>query len=134
MKEKADLVRGWLRKAASDFVSMDATLQAGSLDGSCFHAQQSAEKYLKAFLTYHEKSFPYTHNLAELVELCAAIDPQFDSLASIAAALTPFAVRLRYDDSFWPTETVAKEAHAAALEVFKFVMARLPSDLRKSAE
>jgi HEPN domain-containing protein len=44
MKEKADLVRGWLRKAASDVVSMEATLGAGSLDGACFHAQQAAEK------------------------------------------------------------------------------------------
>jgi len=130
MKEKADLVRGWLRKAASDFVSMDATLQAGSLDGSCFHAQQSAEKYLKAFLTYHEKSFPYTHNLAELVELCAAIDPQFDSLASIAAALTPFAVRLRYDDSFWPGPEVASKARGSAVTIQEFVLSRLPNELK----
>ncbi|MFZ0963000.1 MAG: HEPN domain-containing protein [Terriglobia bacterium] len=61
MKEKADAVRGWLRKAASDFVSIDATIAAGSLDAACFHAQQAAEKYLKGFLAFHDKPFPYTH-------------------------------------------------------------------------
>lgn len=54
MKEKADLVRGWLRKAASDVVSMEATLGTTALDGACFHAQQAAEKYLKGFLAYHQ--------------------------------------------------------------------------------
>jgi len=54
MKDKADLVRGWLRKAASDVVSMEATLKAGSLDGACFHAQQAAEKYLKGAI-YEKK-------------------------------------------------------------------------------
>ena len=55
MKERADLVRGWLRKAASDAVAMDASLNAGALDAACFHAQQTAEKYLKAFLIHAGK-------------------------------------------------------------------------------
>jgi HEPN domain-containing protein len=80
MKEKAELVRGWLRKAQSDEVALDVTLCARALDVACFHAQQAAEKYLKAFLTYHEAPFPYTHNLSKLVELCAQIDSDFRSL------------------------------------------------------
>ncbi len=95
MKERADLVRGLLRKAASDRLSMEVTLKAGAFDGACFHAQQATEKYLKAFLTYHGASFPYTHNLAELTELCAGIDAEFRLLKSRAAPLTTYAVRLR---------------------------------------
>ena len=52
MKARNDLVRGWLRKAFSDVVAMDASLNAGALDAACFHAQQAAEKCLKAFLLY----------------------------------------------------------------------------------
>jgi len=70
MKGKGDVVRGWLRKAASDLVSLEATLGAGSLDGAWLHAQQAAEKYLKSFLSFHDRPFPYTHNLADLTELC----------------------------------------------------------------
>jgi len=133
MKNKADLVRGWLRKAASDVVSMQATLQAGSLDGACFHAQQAAEKYLKGFLTYHDRPFPTTHNLTELTSICAAIDAMFHSLAPIAAELTPYAVRLRYDDSFWPAQDVAERACDSARTVRQFVVSRLPDDIVKSS-
>jgi HEPN domain-containing protein len=31
-----------------------------------YHAQQCAEKHLKAFLVYHEIDFPYTHNIGRL--------------------------------------------------------------------
>ena len=43
-------------------------------------------------------------------------------------------MELRYDDSFWPTLQVAKEARASALAVCQFVLDRLPPDVRKSAE
>jgi HEPN domain-containing protein len=134
MKEKADLVRGWLKKAASDVVSMEATLAAGSLDGACFHAQQAAEKYLKAFLTYHDKPFPHTHNLTDLTELCAVIDAGFRALAPLAAELTPYAVRLRYDDEFWPELETAKQARASAVKIRDFVLCHLPKEMAQSEE
>jgi HEPN domain-containing protein len=62
MKEKAGVVRGWLRKAASNVVTLGAALAAGAFDGAFFHAQQAAEKYLKGFLTFHDRPFPYTNN------------------------------------------------------------------------
>jgi HEPN domain-containing protein len=101
MKDRTDVVRGWLRKAASEFTSINATMAAGSLDAACFHAQQAVEKYLKGFLAYHRQPFPFTHNLADLTELCAQIDAEFHSLTAAAAELTPYAVRLRYDESFF---------------------------------
>ena len=41
-------------------------------------------------------------------------------------SLTPYAVELRYDDEFWPSLEVAKEAHSTMLTVRDFVLARLP--------
>jgi HEPN domain-containing protein len=37
-----------------------------------YHAQQCAEKHLKAYLVFHAIDFPFTHNLRRLLELCAA--------------------------------------------------------------
>jgi HEPN domain-containing protein len=133
MKEKADVVRGWLRKAASDMVTLEAALDAGSFDGACFHAQQAAEKYLKGFLAFHDVPFPYTHNLADLTELCAGIDVSFRSLTPMASELAPYAVRLRYDDSFWPPIETANQARASAVRVRDFVLDRLPKDLLDAA-
>jgi HEPN domain-containing protein len=134
MKEKADVVRGWLRKAASDMVTLEAALGAGSFDGACFHAQQAAEKYLKGFLAFHDRPFPFTHNLGDLTELCADIDALFRTLTPMASELTPYGVRLRYDDSFWPTLETAKQARASALTVRDFVLRHLPKEIVDAAK
>ena len=133
MKEKADLVRGWLRKAQSDRVALEASLSAGALDVACFHAQQVAEKYLKAFLTQAGITFPFTHNLAKLVELCAGADGSFGSLLPVVEPLTPYAAELRYDQEFWPSLEVATAARSSAAAVQEFVLARLPAELAASA-
>ncbi|MGO8787264.1 MAG: HEPN domain-containing protein [Terriglobia bacterium] len=134
MKDAAELCRGLLRKAKSDRIAMDASLAAKALDAACFHAQQITEKCLKAFLAYRQVAFPYTHNLAKLIEVGAGIDPAFRSLLPVVTPLTPYAVELRYDDSFWPTQQVAEEARKAALAVCRFVLDRLPPDVSVAAE
>lgn len=134
MKDSAEVCRGLLRKARQDRIALDALLSAQVFDTACFHAQQAAEKWLKAFLAYQSMAFPHTHNLAKLVEACAGVDPAFRLLMPTVASLTPFAVELRYDDAFWPTESVAREARTSAPEVLAFVLARLPGEMRKLAE
>jgi HEPN domain-containing protein len=39
-----------------------------------FHAQQTAEKTMKGFLTWHGRVYRRTHNLIKIEEACAAID------------------------------------------------------------
>lgn len=134
MKDAAELCCGLLRKAKSDRIAMEASLAAQAFDVACFHAQQMAEKSLKAFLAQRGVTFPYTHNLAKLVEAGARLDTTFRSLLPAVAPLTPYAVELRYDDSFWPSQQVAEEARRSALAVLNFVLDRLPADLRGSAE
>jgi HEPN domain-containing protein len=132
MKETADLVRGWLRKAEGDRLAMDASIGAGAFDAACFHAQQTAEKCLNAFPIYRGVMFPHSHNLAKLVELCAETDPSFRTLDPRAVELTPYAVELRYDNSFWPSREIAEESRATALAVRDFVLLRLPKELSES--
>lgn len=134
MKDAAELCRGLLRKAKSDRIAMEASLAAQAFDAACFHAQQMTEKCLKAFLAHRSVAFPYTHNLTKLMEIAAGIDETFRSLLPTVAPLTPYAVELRYDDSFWPSRQVAEEARSSAMAVFRFVLDRLPADIRKSAE
>jgi len=125
MKDKADIVRGWIRKADSDLLVIEASIGVGALDAACFHAQQAAEKYLKAYLTQKDIEFPLTHNLAKLLELCITVDSSFASLLSLAEPLTPYAVEMRYDSDFWPDDQVAEEAESAALAIKDFVLERI---------
>ncbi len=51
MATPVDLARGWMKKADSDRLNVNRTAQTtGPYDTACFHAQQAAEKYLKAVL------------------------------------------------------------------------------------
>ena len=70
MKTQADLVKGWLRKADSDLTSASLCVEREqALDTACFHAQQAAEKWLKAYLTAYGVALPFVHNLEKLIEL-----------------------------------------------------------------
>ena len=132
MKNRDDLARGWWRKAMSDLIALEASRKAGALDAACFHAQQAAEKTLKSFLAYSKKDFPYTHNLVKLVNLCAEEDPDFLGLIPAVESLTPFAVELRYDAEFWPSEDTADNALANAKEVQNFIAEKLPSSITQN--
>jgi HEPN domain-containing protein len=122
MKGKADLVQGWIRQAASDLLAMQASTEAGALDAACFHAQQAAEKYLKAYLADRDREVVHTHNLYKLVTLCAETDPSFARMKDTAGLLTPFAVEARYDTEFWPTRDIVEKAELAANRIRDLVV------------
>lgn len=63
-----------------------------SLSAMCFHAQQSAEKSLKAVLTAHCADFPRTHNLEELAELVSEQQISLPIPARELRRLNPYAV------------------------------------------
>ncbi|MCS6886878.1 HEPN domain-containing protein [Chloroflexus sp.] len=114
-------VPAWVRKAESDLkVARDELATAEpATDAVCFHCQQCAEKYLKAFLVCHQREIPRTHNIAELLVQCISIDLRFQSLLeSDAPSLTLYAVAVRYpsDDPF-PTLEEALEALSLATHV-----------------
>lgn len=60
-----------------------------------YHAQQCAEKSLKAYLVFHRVDFPYTHNISRLLELCNDTPQWGDSLLD-AEELSVYAVTTRY--------------------------------------
>lgn len=131
MNDRRDLIRGWAQKAESDLRIVELCLANGTaLDAACFHSQQAAEKMLKAYLIAKGVEFPFIHDLAKLIRLCADGDPEFASIRELGTKLTPYAVELRYDNEFWPTPEVAAEAGEAAGEIRAFVLSRMPAEMR----
>ncbi len=61
-----------------------------------FHAQQAAEKSLKALLAGHRISFPYTHRISELFDLLKDHGLPIPIELEEVRFLTPFAVEYRY--------------------------------------
>jgi HEPN domain-containing protein len=77
-------------RAAKLLIAGDANAEA------LFHCQQAVEKALKAFLTFHERTFRKTHDLGDLSPECLAIDDSLQSAICEAEGLTQYAWRFRY--------------------------------------
>lgn len=93
------LVSEWIDKAEGDFTTAKRELHARkhpNYDAACFHAQQCAEKYLKAYLQFNDIGFPKTHNLVELLRLCVSIEPLLEQQRQALTQLDAYAVRYRY--------------------------------------
>jgi HEPN domain-containing protein len=89
----------WIEKAEGDFATATRELRARkapNYDAACFHAQQMAEKYLKAVLQEHSNPIPKTHSLADLMALCMKIDPTYQMVQSDLNILEGSAVQFRY--------------------------------------
>ena len=71
----------------------DAAVFADEIFG--FHAQQAAEKLLKAWLALLGETYPTTHDLARLLAMLRARDVEATRFNELVE-YTPFAVQFRY--------------------------------------
>lgn len=129
------LTKEWIRKAESDLKNIANNLRLPPeeipTDTLCFHAQQASEKYLKAYLTYHSKEYPFTHNIAGLITVCSELDREFSVLSGEAETLTPYSVNIRYpESSSVPSFNEAKEAYEIALKIKEFVLEKIGGEYR----
>ena len=91
------LVSEWIRKADLDVRTVERLCSEEPFrDIVAFHAQQAAEKYLKALLTRHQIEFPKTHELRRLLELLMPKEPHLAASLADIKWLEPFGVEVRY--------------------------------------
>jgi len=111
-----ELVGEWLTRAERDLRVAEylLTMPAPPPESIGFHAQQCAEKVLKAFLTLRQVRFERYHDLSYLIDLCVPLDPGFERLRAGADELTPYAVEYRYPDAL-PLRSVVKVRSPLAL-------------------
>ena len=78
-RELTEYIKSWLTIAEHDLLAAQTIIKYEPLvlDTACFHCQQAAEKYLKAFLLYHNKHIEKTHNVDFLIQECMLIDSDF---------------------------------------------------------
>ncbi len=94
-----ELLAEWIAKAEGDYATAERELHARkrvNYDAVCFHTQQMAEKYLKAFLFQNDVDFPKIHNLVELLQLGLPLDPSLNMHRELFDRLEDYAVQFRY--------------------------------------
>ncbi len=125
MKHKA--IQEWIAKAEEDYLTLEIPARQRKKrvhDSVCFHAQQCAEKYLKALLVLHRISTPKIHDLGQLADLLNPREPAIALMTDLCDQLTRYGIEFRYpgEDA---TSDRAKTACSAAKEIRHFVRARL---------
>lgn len=120
-------VQDWISKAETDYkAALDlARRRKDPLpEVVCFHCQQCAEKYLKAFLISRKVPFPKVHDLIALKNLCVAQDGAFELVHDLLDGLEGYDAAIRYPGEVATAED-AREAIAAMREIRRFVRAML---------
>jgi HEPN domain-containing protein len=106
------LTEEWVAKAEGDYMTALREFRARkypNYDALCFHAQQCAEKYLKARLCEADVSFGNTHDLGILLDQVLSLEPGWEAFRRSLLYLSEYAVIYRY-----PGESADKEsAHDA---------------------
>ena len=129
MKKETTL---WIANAEQDFKTVEILLQSneGPPGLICFHCQQSAEKYIKAFLVERNIEFPRTHDLLILIEgYLLPINGAFRQIIPVATDITDFATSTRYPDSEEDLDIfVARDAYKAMIEIKAFILSKINSD------
>ncbi|MBM3955731.1 MAG: HEPN domain-containing protein [Planctomycetota bacterium] len=95
-RDRAELL---LHKAKQDELALEKLLDDQDIEDDLlgFHAQQAAEKMLKALLVRRAVDYPKTHNIRVLIELLAADGIAIPGELAEIDTLTQFGTTFRYD-------------------------------------
>ncbi|MDR1589717.1 MAG: HEPN domain-containing protein [Oscillospiraceae bacterium] len=113
-------VRMWFAKADGDYSVAEFIFGHYPLPGDiiCFHCQQAAEKWLKAFLIFRGiDEPPYTHDITRLSRMCLSYDARFNEIKNASEFLTQFGIVPRYPDEFEISDSDARKAFGFATEI-----------------
>jgi HEPN domain-containing protein len=118
----------WLEFAESDLrlAEVAAADPLVRREQACFHAQQAAEKAIKAVFVLRNVAFPHTHNIEHLLALAERNGIPLRAGVREAGVLTPYAVEARYPGPWAPvSDSELQEALRIAREVVDWAKAMI---------
>lgn len=122
----------WLVRAEGNLALARVPLPQGAFyEDLCFHAQQAAEKAIKAIYQHYGKSFRYTHDLDELITGLQNEGIIIPSEIMEAILLTSYAWEARYPGL---SEPVTVEEYREALRQSELVVNWAVRVIRESIE
>ncbi len=110
----------WLRRARSDLVLAKQPKPEGVFwEDLCFHAEQAAEKAIKAVMVLERIDFPRTHDVSELLGLLTRAGHSVPADVLIAETISDYATVTRYPGNRQP---VSEEEYRWAISVAEDVV------------
>ncbi len=106
----------WVTKADADLDTAKrevAVVEAPNYDAVSFHAQQCAEKYLKAVMVEAGMRVPRIHDLEALINQLSGPYPDLERILRYARILSAMAVEVRYPGMTADEDDAAESLKAA---------------------
>jgi len=128
MSAPTEVTLTWLQRARSDLQLGRAALNTRGVlpEDAAFHAQQCAEKALKALLLHNEISFPKTHAIEVLLDLLKAQGTKIPKGVDAAFELSEYAIQTRYPGEWEPvTKVEARKSIERAALVLSWVESQI---------
>ena len=121
----ASRAQDWLKQAKRDFSHAEADLKSGYYEWSCYSAQQSAEKAVKAVCKL-QNGEARGHSITGILKKLAARFPEIDSLIQSAMNLDKLYIPSRYPNGFdsgTPEDYFTAEDARKAIEDARIIIA-----------
>ena len=133
--DKANVLLQWLARGEEELRSAKylSTMHRTTPDETiCYLCQQSAEKYLKAFIFSHDIEPEKTHDLEELLKVCQEYNTSFSILFTKAIILKTYAVLPRYPNQLEITNQDMKTALQYAKDIQEFILNAIKEDINNT--
>lgn len=130
---KAERAKEWFRFAQDDLRSAEVLFKEEIFNEVCFHAQQCAEKGIKAFLIMHDQIVPKTHRLVDLFEEAIKHDPRLEPIRKGCIILDQYYIPTRYPDAVIgsrPSGLPSRQDAEESLHIAESIFQRIQSDLK----
>ena len=126
-------VKEWMTIADCDFDSAKILNEAirRHFEIICYLCAQATEKYLKAYLVYHDIMPEKTHDLIRINRYCVNNDSVFQNINTLCGFLNRFANDIRYPHKYEVTDSDVNFATDAVEKIRNF---KPVSDLRNISE
>ena len=136
VKKPLETARRWLAQADHSLTITRLLLESGMGADACFHAEQTAQLTLKAFLYSLGMRYVTIHSVRELALKCAEEDDAFSAFVEYGTSLDRYYLSTRYPDALPEpavpfqsfTEREAREAVGYATEMVETVKAKVPAE------
>jgi HEPN domain-containing protein len=104
------IIEEWLAKADEDLGFASSVIENSPYYAQiCFHYQQAAEKYLKAFIVAYELAFEKIHDLLVLLKTCQLKEAALSEIENDCNFLNRFYIDTRYP-AHWPADYKKEDA------------------------
>ena len=130
-RDTVNFIKQWLIKANEDLLVVEKLIEFEIIANAsaCFHCQQAAEKFLKAFLICNGIEIQKTHNIEFLLSECSDIDSDFISIDP--KELSDFGVDARYPgDMYVPSVAETVEYKNIAVKIKELVEEKIDKILK----